>query len=85
MILWFEWISDVQINCDMVKHELQVTTYELRVESLIARVKIQSTSSNPQVTSSNPWGTSSYLRVQESLNQGKLEQTAFKFILEIKK
>ena len=46
---------------DMVKHELQVTSYELKFKST-------SWNSNPQVTSSNPRVASSKTRVQESLN-----------------
>ena len=52
----FSWkpFPEEHISCDMVKHELRVTSCKLRVESLKARVEIQkcdfkSTSPNPQV------------------------------------
>ena len=60
-------------------YELRVASLKAQVQSLKARVKIQKCEfKSSRVTSSNP-------RVQESLNQWKLKQTAFKFILEIKK
>ena len=43
------------------------------------------TSSNPRVMSSNPRVRSSNSRVRESLNQIKLKEAAFNFLLEIKK
>ena len=50
---------------DMVKHELQVTSYE--VNALKHDLKFKSASSNPRVTSANPRVTSSNPRIIKSM------------------